>query len=691
MKIRRLALLVIMIAILFAGAACGISNPIGSTTTQTTTSASEETPTSATSSSVRTTTVLTEDDGIYDPGEATVIVLSDEAVVLCNDNGFVSVEAGVVTILAGGTYRLQGESTVYAVAVTAGDEDVALELSDLMIESDLYAPIAVHSADKVVLVLKDGATARLIDNRPAALEETDDLPNAALYAACDMNISGFGTLIVEAAYNNGIGSKDDLKIAEATIRVTAANHGIKGSDSLSIASGTIFVTAVSGDGLKTSNSDVSSKGNQRGTILISGGSITIHAACDGIDAAYDLVIEGDPEIEIHTTQTYATGVGEGASASESTLYVRLSASSYNASYRYAFYFTQGAAGSGTWANATYAGSQNIMGRIYHFYEVDMPTSATHYALYRFLDGAENSTVAYNAKSSTALINASFDTLAVSVSGSNLSVNWTNSQSSGNTGLAYSAKGLKADNEIRIQGGTIVIESYDDGVHANSDTMLENGGYGTGKVTISGGSVTITTKDDGVHADTHLIVSGGTVKVLASYEGLEACDIAISGGTIALKSTDDGVNAKTGSVATRIVVSGGIIDITVGTGDTDAIDSNGSYLQTGGFVVSRSALSGGMGGALDAETTVSITGGTFIGLGQSEIVAASAGQNRSTGKFNLSIAAGTYEVKNASGVVLFTFETETTYSQIWMSSEWFQAGQTYRLVKGSTTVKTWTQS
>ncbi|MCK7461876.1 MAG: hypothetical protein MZU84_07390 [Sphingobacterium sp.] len=68
----------------------------------------------------------------------------------------------------------------------------------------------------------------------------------------------------------------------------------------------------------------------------------------------------------------------------------------------------------------------------------------------------------------------------------------------------------------------------------------------------------------------------------------------------------------------------------------------------GFVVSRSALNGGMGGVLDAESTVSITGGTFVGLGQSEKVATLGRFESVDGKWSLSISSGTYQVKNASG-------------------------------------------
>jgi hypothetical protein len=197
----------------------------------------------------------------------------------------------------------------------------------------------------------------------------------------------------------------------------------------------------------------------------------------------------------------------------------------------------------------------------------------------------------------------------------------------------------------------------------------------------------------VHADTYLTISGGTINILTSYEGLEAFTIAISGGNTTLFSTDDGLNAKNGSVTSGIIISGGTVDITVGAGDTDAIDSNGSYSQTGGFVIARSALSGGMGGALDAQGTVSITAGTFIGIGLSERVAASAGSNRSTGSFSLSITTGTYTVRDSSGHIILTFTTPSgyTYNSMWISSDQLQSGKTYTLSRGSTTLRTWTQS
>jgi hypothetical protein len=634
-------------------------------------------------------------DDTYVPGLPTTIVFSDVQTTVANNNGGVTLKGGTVTISLAGEYEVSGTVSEGCILVDAGDEsDVKLNLRDLAITSTSSAPLAVVHANKTIITIAEGTTVSLTDNRSTSITEEDDTPNAALFAACDLQIKGGGTLIAKGNYNNGIGSKDDLDISEATIQVTAANHGIKGSDSLTIASGTIDVTAKGGDGLKTSNSDISDKGNQRGTVTVSGGQIRINAAADGMDAAYDVLIENNPTISIYTTKTYATGVDIPITTSADTLYLRVSDTIYNTSYRYAIYFTASGSGLGVWVDSVYIGTQMSSGRTYYYYRFSKPEGYGYYSLYRFAAAAADSLSTYNAKSATATLNTAYDMLVISsngIIGTTITVSWL-SYAGGNSALNYSAKGIKADNCLTISGGNILIYSYDDGIHANSDVSLENGSNGEGRVTITGGTITITTKDDGVHADGNLTISDGTLNILTSYEGLESSTITISGGNTTVVSTDDGLNAS-GTATPQIIISGGTVDVTVGAGDTDAIDSNGSYSQTGGFVTARSALNGGMGGALDTQGTASVTGGTFIGIGLSERVVASAGSNRSTGAFGISLTAGAYTVKDSSGSIILSFTTPSgvTYSSMWISSDQLQSGKTYTLYRGSTALRTWTQS
>jgi len=641
------------------------------------------------------TTYLLPDD--YVSTEATTISLNNTSVTVTNNNGGVSFANGILTIALGGEYVVSGALVDGAIVINTPDSDVYLTFLDVSITSNLTAPINVVDANNVDIWIEMNRTVTLNDTRSSSSID-EEAPNAALTSSSDLTIDGEGSLVINASYNNGISSKDDLKIKNVTVIVNAYNNGIKGNDSLTIFSGNITITANTGDGLKTENSDLSDKGVQRGVLTISGGTIIINALCDGIDSAYDVVIENDPSISIYTSESYATGLsGSTPNVTQNTLYLRISSSIYSSAYRFAVLFSNPTNTETVWENATYLKSAMISGRTYYFYSITLPTGYSSYTLYRFTSTSSNSETSYNAVSETASINTAYDMLIVGskdISGTtiNISFGLYSSQTSTST-ITYSSKGIKADNNVYVDGGTILIYSYDDGIHANHDTLLETSVYGEGSVYISGGDITITTKDDGIHADQKVMINGGAINIITSYEGVEGNQIYVSGGSTTIFSTDDGFNASSGSLSVTIVISGGFVDISVGSGDTDAMDSNGTYVQTGGFVVSRSALSGGMGGALDTNGTVSITGGTFIGIGSSERVATSAGSNRSTGVFSLTISAGTYVVKDSSGneILSFTTPTNYTYYQMWMSSDLLKSGTSYSLSRNGTSIKTWTQN
>lgn len=47
------------------------------------------------------------------------------------------------------------------------------------------------------------------------------------------------------------------------VKVTAVNNAVKGNNAVDIESGNIIAISAKGDGIKTSNSNISNKGNQR--------------------------------------------------------------------------------------------------------------------------------------------------------------------------------------------------------------------------------------------------------------------------------------------------------------------------------------------------------------------------------------------------------------------------------------------
>ena len=162
----------------------------------------------------------------------------------------------------------------------------------------------------------------------------------------------------------------------------------------------------------------------------------------------------------------------------------------------------------------------------------------------------------------------------------------------------SNKGIKAGSNIVINGGTLDINSLDDGIHSN------------GSIQVNSGNITISSGDDGIHADGMVNIKGGTLNIIAQ-EGIEATFVKIEDGKITIGASDDGINAgnKSSDYSVKIEITGGDITINMGQGDTDGIDSNGDLLISGGTI----NITGQS--PFDYDGTVSFTGGTLIVNGQ----------------------------------------------------------------------------
>lgn len=228
--------------------------------------------------------------GDYDETLPTVILLSDNGITVSNDNGGVVINNSEVAITLSGEYDLIGELSEGNIIVSLNEADQAIiNLRGVKITSTTTNPIYIESGDAVDISAKSETINYIYDKRTIT---STDAVGGAIYSLVDLDIKGKGSLYVTSTYNNGIASTKDLEIKNLTLEVNAPNNALKGNDSITIESGTIKAISSSGDALKTENSDISSKGNQRGIITILDGTLNLYAACDGIDAAYDCIIEG---------------------------------------------------------------------------------------------------------------------------------------------------------------------------------------------------------------------------------------------------------------------------------------------------------------------------------------------------------------------------------------------------------------
>ena len=577
-----------------------------------------------------------------------VSITSDFTVTSDTSDG-VTQSGSVYTITKAGEYTVAGLLSEGQLIVDAGDEDeITIVLNGTSITCSSGSPIYVKNASEVKIKSEENSFNEVIDNRTEATEDSsDDAVNAAIYATCDLKLVGKGALVVTGNYNNGIQSKDNLSIKNVIVKVTAVNNAVKGNDAVDIESGNIIAISAKGDGIKTSNSNISNKGNQKGIVTITGGNIDVYAACDGIDAAYVVDISGDGNLNIYT-DTYSEYSEEVTSSGSSsgTSTSRNSSANKTASANTVSYV----AASDTIANAPGGFGGGNMGG---------------------MDGQNGGNKAGDDRPG---MPGDFN------------------ESGNSSGKSYSTKGIKAESEINISGFTINISSTDDGIHANSDSgVLETGEDGKGTIVINGGSITISSGDDSIHADKQLDVNDGYINVVTSYEGLEAMTINLNGGTIYVYATDDGINACTGDGKTSPIVNvtAGYIDITTASGDTDGIDSNGNYVQTGGFVlVKGGSSSGNVSGSIDVDGTVTITGGTCVALGG--ICETPVNSVNAYVLSSVSFSSGRYSLKDSSGKEVISFTVDSTFSNGWICSDTLVTGTSYTLYRGSDSIADWTQ-
>ncbi|MCR4622499.1 MAG: carbohydrate-binding domain-containing protein [Clostridiales bacterium] len=502
-----------------------------------------------------------------------------EAFVMTTEDGAFSRSGNVYTVTSAGTYSLSG-LLEGQILIDAGENDkVTLELSGVTVTCATDSPVKAVRAGSLDISAKKDTENVINDTRAAKQADSASQGEGAIYAACDLKLKGSGTLVVNAGYNNGVHTTKDLTVQKLFLKVTARNNAIKGNDSFSMTGGAVVAISTYGDGVKTENTNVNKNGVTRGSMVISGGSMTVYAAGDGFQAARNFELVS----------------GEDGSVPSVTVY----------------------------------------------------TGA--YSEYTASDAATDS--------------------------------W---------------KGVKVQNELIIQAGSISVKSYDDAFHADQGTSLDDGTAGKGTISISGGSVTLNVNSpegktmggsdrgvyngrgwggrggwsgqqsaagaDAIHADSTLNISGGTVVIESAYEGLEANVINISGGSTRVSANDDGVNACSGSSAPLVNISGGYLDVTVSaSGDVDGIDSNGNYRQSGGVVITRGPSSQ-MAAALDADGSVSVTGGTLIVLGYARV--STGGSVRSV---SLSLhSAGTHTV-TVNGTA-FTFVNSDAYARTFCYSD-----------------------
>ena len=236
------------------------------------------------------TTVITEVDVEQEDKRGEEIYTNYNAQIdlsnLTVEGSGVSIEKNVITISKAGTYYFSGTLEDGNIVVNAGDDDnVILVFDNANITSSTTACINGINAKNIYINLVEGSTNTFTDSSNYTVFTEDDEPNGTIFSKTDLLINGKGKLVVNANYLDGIVSKDDLVITNATIEVNSNDDAIRGKDSVDIKDSIITISS-KGDGIKSNNDTDEGKGY----VIIESSTITINSGDDAIHAENELVI-----------------------------------------------------------------------------------------------------------------------------------------------------------------------------------------------------------------------------------------------------------------------------------------------------------------------------------------------------------------------------------------------------------------
>ncbi len=420
------------------------------------------------------------------------------------------------------TYILSGQTTDGEFSLT-GSYKCTLSLAGLSLANPSGAAINIANGKRIKISAKKNTENTLTDG-------TGGSQTGCIYSKGQIHLQGNGTLNVVGKTKHAIKSGDYIAIKNLTLNITGAvADGISCNEYFLMESGSVSISGVGDDGIQCDLDGTTSTGEtadhedeDSGNIYIEGGTLKVAAtatASKGIKATGVLNINENSE----ATTVTITNSG-GADTSD---------------------------------------------------ETDISSSAC-------------------LKSDKAIV----------IAGGTLTL----------TNTGQGGRAINSDGTLTISGGTINAQAQGSNYGSSGGGGGPGGGGrpgGGGGWPGGGGSSSPHKYAKGVKADGNITISGGTLNVYSkNHEGMESKGtITVSGGEVYAEAGDDAINA-----ASHLTISGGRV-CGYSTGN-DGLDSNGNMYIKGGLVYG--ICKGSPEVALDANTEggykLYLTGGTLIAIG-----------------------------------------------------------------------------
>lgn len=451
-------------------------------------------------------------------------------------------------------YSLSGESADGSFKME-GSYKATLELRGLTLTNPSGAAIDIQNGKRIEMSAKSGTVNSVSDGAGGSQK-------AAIYCKGHLELKGKGTLNVAGNTSHAIAAKEYVSMKNCTVNITnSVKDGINCAQYFLMESGELNISGVGDDGIQVGFKESADReAEDTGSATVKGGKINIAVtaiAAKGIKAEGDVVIDGGEVV---------------ASVS----------------------------GKGKWDSTK------------------LKTKAS------------------------SCISADGD---IAINGGSLNLTATGS----------GGKGLSCDGTLTINDGTTTVLTTG-GIFAYVNNK-EYDGY-TGNTDNLNSDYKSSPK--GMKADTEVIINGGTIDVTTTGKGAEGIEskgiLTVNDGNIVVNSYDDAINSSS-----HMYIKGG--DIMVVATNNDGLDANGNLYLQGGVVRAFGSKSPECGIDANEEQGYSVifTGGTLLAVGGGNSVPSSSSSTQAyvSGSGNVT-ANSTIQLKSGDNV-LATFTVPSNYS------------------------------
>lgn len=424
------------------------------------------------------------------------------------DGVAITVEGNHVVI----TSSVTTEELNYVLSGSASDGSVkiygayrfGLLLNGVDITNPSGAAINIQCGKKITVTIVDQTNNRLIDGETYVYTEGEDM-KGTFFSEGQLNFYGNGSLELRGRNKHALCTDDYLRIYEGNIWVKeAASDALHAKDYVEIYGGALTTYSI-GEGIDCD-----------GYILIDSGTLNLITSGQkghGIKSEAYITITGNPDITIRTE-------GIASKCLNATGDINIAGGTLSLKTTGDAYFDTDEAD--TSSSACIKSDGNLL-----------------------IEGGNLSLLSYGTGGKGINVDG-----AINILDGELAITTTGAQYVYNKNYTTAAKAMKADGNLTISGGKIVVKTYQ---------AAAEGIESKATLTISGGQVEVEAYDDCLNASKHIQIDGGSIYCNSSAN--DAIDsngtLTITGGiTIAAGTTapDGGIDCD----QSRFTISGGVV-------------------------------------------------------------------------------------------------------------------------------------